>query len=198
MDWPSPLAWVLQLVSARISFGVTSDMTKAFMKALKDMQAKEVLAGFPESTSERKDENGEESPITNAAIAYVQNTGMPELNIPQREFMESGTESKREDITDGMREAGLAALDGDRQRVEAELHRVGLAAQNGIQSKINEGPFVPLADSTVEARARRGRHGAQEEMDRRAAGEAPGTDLARPLVDTAQLEHAVTYLVREK
>jgi hypothetical protein len=82
---------------------VTHDEMKSFMQALKDMQAKEVLAGFPEEDDKpRQDAEGNPEPITNAAIAYVQNTGMPEQNLPARPFMVEGIENKREPITDAM------------------------------------------------------------------------------------------------
>ncbi len=58
--------------------------------------------------------------------------------------------------------------------------------------------FTPLADSTVEARARRGRKGAKAELARRAAGESPGTDLVKPLIDTGQYRRAITHVVRDK
>jgi hypothetical protein len=184
--------------SMDLKFGVTTDMTREFMKALKDMQAKEIVAGFPESEEERVDDDGNAVPITNAAIAYVQNTGSPEQNIPARPFMVEGVELKREEIEDGMQMAGVAALDGDSQRVDRAFHAVGLQAKLGIQTKILDGPFEPLAESTLKARARRGRQGAQDELDRRAAGEEPGTESARPLNDTAQMRNAVDYALREK
>lgn len=58
--------------------------------------------------------------------------------------------------------------------------------------------FTPLADSTVEARARRGRKGAKAELARRAAGESPGTELVKPLIDTGQYRRAITHVVRDK
>lgn len=176
-----------------LSFGVVADNSDALIKALAEMKSKAVYAGFPEDEKPRTDG----SPITNAAIAYVQNTGAPEQNIPSREFMVSGIESKRDPISDGMQEVGTAALDGDIPAAGAALHKVGLTAQNGIRNKIIEGPFEPLAESTLKARARRGRDGAQQELDRRAAGEDPGTDLARPLNDTGQMRNAVTYVIRK-
>lgn len=181
-----------------LGFGVVHDNMNAFLKAFAKMQAKEVVAGFPQNDTPREDEEGNPSPITNAAIAYVQNTGMPELNIPARPFMNEGVEDKREPIAKGMEAAGLAALDGNAEQMDRALHAVGLIAKSGIQSKINDGPFDPLSEATLKARAARGRKGAGEELDRRAAGEDPGVELARPLVDTGQLRNAVEYAVREK
>lgn len=64
--------------------------------------------------------------------------------------------------------------------------------------RITNTGFTPLADSTVEARARRGRKGAKAELARRAAGELPGTDLVKPLIDTGQYRRAITHVVRDK
>lgn len=180
-----------------ISFQVLQDASAAFMQALEKMQAKEVLAGFPQEEPGREDAEGNPVPITNAALGYIHNFGSPEQNIPARPFMVEGIEAKRVPIVDGMFAAGKAALDGNSQLVDQALNAVGLIAKTGIQGKINDGPFEPLAESTLKARARRGREGAQEELDRRDAGEAPGVELARPLVDTGQLRNAVEYVIRD-
>jgi hypothetical protein len=200
MDWPSAVPGVLQFVSGiNLTFALTKDMMGDLYEAVKDMTGKEVLAGFPESEEkERKDADGNPTPITNAAIAYVQNTGEPTLNIPARPFMVEGIENVQDTIVDYMKQVGQAALDGDSLRVDQGLHDVGLEAQKGIQIKILDGPFEPLAESTLKARARRGRKGAQEELDRRDAGEDPGVELARPLNDTGQMRNAVNYAIRSK
>jgi hypothetical protein len=184
-----------------LGFSVTHDEMVSFMKALEEMQAKSVMAGFPQEESPREDAEGDEEPITNAALAYIHNTGMPEQNIPARPFMVEGIENKREEITDGMQAAGVAALDGDVDTVEQALNAVGMAAKLGIQTKIVDGPFEPLAESTLKARARNAGSAvaaaAQQELDSRAAGNAPGVDLARPLNVTGQMRNAVNYVLRE-
>lgn len=184
--------------SINLDFGVVHDEVDAFMAALKNLEAQTVYAGFPEGEDPREDAEGNPEAITSAAIAYIQNTGDPELNIPARPFMVEGIETVGDKIADGMEAAGIAALDGDSQGVDKALHSVGMTAQLGIQAKINDGPFEPLADSTLKARARRGRVGAQDELDSRAAGNDPGTESARPLVDTGGMRNAVTYVVRKE
>lgn len=201
MDRPESLPWILQLVMANnvnLDFTVTHDEMGAFLKAFKDLEAQSVLAGFPQEERAREDDEGNPEPITNAALGYIHNTGMPEQNIPARPFMVEGIEAKREEISDGMEAAGTAALDGDRDGVRSALDAVGLSAQAGIRNKIIDGPFEPLAESTLKARARRGRSGAQQELDRREAGEDPGVDLARPLNDSGQMRNAVNYVVRKE
>jgi hypothetical protein len=183
--------------SVNLGFSVTHDEMGAFMKALAEMQAQSVYAGFPQDEDPRHDEDGNPVAITNAAIAYVQNTGDPALNIPARPFMVEGVEDVGDKIAGGMEAVGTAALDGDSPGVEMALHAVGMTAKLGIQNKINDGPFEPLAESTLKARAHRGRKGAQAELDRRASGEDPGTEFARPLVDSAQMRNAVNYAIRK-
>jgi hypothetical protein len=53
-------------VKVELNVSVLADMTLDFLKSLKDLQAKEVLAGFPESDQPRKDADGNAEPITNA------------------------------------------------------------------------------------------------------------------------------------
>lgn len=181
-----------------LSVNVVADMTLEFLKALKELKAKEVLAGFPEGEKEeRKDADGNPTPITNAALGYVHDKGQPELNIPARPFMEPGVESRLGPITDRMKDVGVAVLDGDSQRADQGLHAAGLEAKLGIQNKILDGPFEPLAESTLKARARHGSKGAQEELDRREAGEDPGVESARPLNVTGQMRNAVNYVVKK-
>jgi hypothetical protein len=175
-----------------LSFNVKADHVGELIKALKDMQAKQVLAGFPEEEAERTDPDGNAQPeaertdpdgnaqpITNAALGYIHNFGAPEANIPARPFMVEGIESVRDQISDSMYAAGAAAFDGNAQRLDAGLNAVGLIAQNGIQGKIQDGPFEPLAPATLRARASRGRTGTV------------------PLVDTGQMRNAVTYVIQE-
>jgi hypothetical protein len=189
-----------------LGFSVTHDEMASFMKALTAMQAKSVLAGFPAGDEEReatKVENGKvvmdgtPAGITNAALAYIHNTGEPEKNIPARPFMVEGIETKADDIADGMEQVGIAALDGNVQAVDVGLHTVGTIARDAIKGKIIDGPFEPLAESTLKNYARQGVKGAQEELDSRAAGNDPNPENVRPLNRSGQLRGAVQYVLQD-
>src|SRR5260363_213287 len=65
-------------------------------------------------------------------------------------------------------------------------------------AKMTEGPFKPRAESTLQARARRGRIGAAIELERRRRGHTPENANAKPLIDTGQLRKSITYVVRKK
>lgn len=155
----------------------------------------EVLVGFPSDGEERQDDD----PMTNAALGYIHDNGAPEAGIPARPFMAPGIADIQDEITRRMRKMARDALDsGDLGKVEAGFHALGLRAKLSIQNKINDGIPPPLADSTLRARARRGRKGAQDELDARRKGEAPSMASAKPLVDTGQMRNAVNYAIRLK
>jgi hypothetical protein len=96
-----------------------------------------------------------------------------------------------------LKAAAQAALDGNAAGAERALNRAGTLAANGVRRYMTITGFTPLADSTVEARARRGRKGAKAELPPR-CWRAPGTDLVKPLIDTGQYRRAITHVVRDK
>jgi hypothetical protein len=182
-----------------LSFDVTADNMREFAQALEAMTSESVMAGFPADEKPREDEDGNPVPITNAAIAYVQNTGMPEHNLPAREFMVSGIRSVEEKIVNGMETTGIAALGGDRDAMQSGLHAVGLTAQAGIRNKITEGPFEQLAIATLQRRAAKGGsigEAAQRELD--GIPSPDGGPNVRPLIETGQLRNAVNYVLRKE
>jgi hypothetical protein len=171
----------------------------AFRRSIKALTEKEVLVGFPQESAERDPEPGEDStPITNAALGYIHNNGAPEQNIPQREFMESGIASVRDELIVLMEDVArhIVVHGGDETTVEKLLMRVGDKAELALKNKVNEGIPPPLAKSTLQERARRGRKGAKKELERRAAGEDPSTEFAKPLIDTTQMRNAIKYVIR--
>ena len=161
--------------------GVTTrvDNAQSILDALKSLTKKDVLVGIPEEDSERED-----VPFGNAGVGYVN-------LIP-------GVKSVEEQTVPQLKAAAQAALEGNAAGAERALNRAGTLAANGVRRYMTITGFTPLADSTVEARARRGRKGAKAELARRAAGESPGTDLVKPLIDTGQYRRAITHVVRDK
>lgn len=157
----------------------------------------EVLAGFPEDTTDRDDP--ESVGITNASLAYIHDQGAPEQNIPARPFMNPAMESASPKLEAKLSQVLRAVLRGEGPEVvEKGMHQVGMIAKVSIQNTINAGIEPALADSTLRARARKGRKGAQEELNRRAKGEAPSTAFAKPLVDTGELRNAASYAIRKR
>jgi hypothetical protein len=179
------------------------------VKGLQLLAGVEVLVGFPEETTARKDEDG----ITNAALAYIHDNGAPEAHIPARPFMTPAMEEAQDKIQAGLSGAMRQALRGDALALEMALHAVGLIAKLAIMKKINEGIPPPLSEYTLKARARRGKKSsialaAKIELDRRAEmrkhGEDPFLDMeaalttAKPLIDTAAMRNSTQYVIRSR
>jgi hypothetical protein len=166
--------------------------------AIDALVKQELLVGFPAETSERKEVEGDED-MTNAALAYIHDNGMPEQNIPQRQFMRPAINEVMPTVRRKM--LGLAkkvAGGSNADEVEKGFHSVGLTVQRAIRAKLNEGIPPPLSDRTLRERAARGREGAMWELAWRDAGAPPGVELAKPLIDTAQMRNAVNYVVRDR
>lgn len=174
---------------------VKVDKVRHVLDGLQGLERVEVLVGIPAAEAPRENEEPE-GPINNAALGYIHEHGAPEANIPERPFLIPGIAENEEAIARRMRSVVAESLKGNRGNPRQALEKVGQVAANGVKRKINSGDFTPLSDETLRRRAAKGRKGAQEELDRRAAGEAPGTDLAKPLIDTGQLRNSITYVIR--
>lgn len=169
------------------------DFTTEAMHALVE---REVLVGIPEDETERKNLDGSDGPVTNASIAYIQDNGAPEKNIPARPFMQPGIEKAIDPIVRQLERGVNAALRDDVAGVERCFEAAGIAAQRGIQNAIREGIPPPLSERTLKQRAARGRKGAVKELEARAAGEEPGIEFATPLMDTGEMLQSIKYVVR--
>lgn len=177
---------------------VTKDKWEGIRDAIRGLANEEVLVGFPEDTSARDPDDAEDREITNAALGYIHDNGAPEQNIPARPFMIPGMNDAKAQATKILAGAARQALrlGAASNQPDAGLTAVGLAVQAAIRRKINSGIPPPLADSTLQRRAAKGRKGAAEELENRAQGKASSTQLAKPLVDTAQMRNAVNFVIR--
>lgn len=195
-------------------------ITKGNLEQIRDNLALladlEVLVGFPEDTTARDEDPGDDPEnrgITNAALGYIHDNGSPEANIPARPFMLPAMEENEEYIQKALGGALRQGMRGDAFKMEQAMVAAGLKAKLAIQKKINEGIPPPLAEATLKKRARRGQHSsiakaAQLELERRNAmtnlGEDPFFDMAtalttaKPLVETAQMRNAVNFVIRSR
>ena len=165
-------------------------------KSFEELSKLDLLVGVPSDKTERKDINEP----NNSTIAYINDNGSPAMRIPQRSFMRPGVSDAREYIIKRLKKGGKEILQGDVDSVYNTFVACGLAIQNAIRKRINDGIPPPLSQRTLEERVanRTAIKGAQAEIDRRAAGEQPGIDLAKPLVATGQLRNSITYVIRER
>ena len=177
---------------------VTGKNLAAVLESVRTILDAEVLVGVPADKTERNDEDGKPSPISNAGLAYVHDQGAPEVGIPQREFMRPGIADAEDEITKRLGSAMRAAMNGNALVAEQAMHQVGLVAQTAIRKKIDDGIPPPLSEYTLRKRAERGRRGAMTELDRRARGLDPSMVFARPLIDTGEMRKSITYAIRSR
>lgn len=175
----------------KVGLTTVVDKVAKTVEAIGYLASRRVMVGVTGEKAGRRDGS-----IDNASLAYIHENGAPEVGIPARPFLRPGVQDVQPRIVSYLNQAMTAALDGNKGKVERIYNAVGLVAQNSIRGKITAGLSPPLADSTLRARARRGRKGAKLELKSRAGGAAPGIVYAKPLLDTGQLRAAITYVVR--
>lgn len=170
---------------------IKRDNMPQLLAATRALTENGVFVGIPQSGDARED-----GKLGNADIGYLMENGIPERNVPARPHLVPGARDAQARITDLLRQGARLAMEGRTEAVMRALNAVGLTAQSSIRARIRAGIPPPLADSTIRARARRGRKGAKRELARRAAGGAAGTTDVTPLIDTGQYIAAITYVIR--
>jgi hypothetical protein len=150
-----------------------------------------VLVGVPAKSTERGD-----GPINNATLLYIHENGAPAANIPARPSLVPGVRAVQGKVATHLKRAAGAALAGNAEATDQQLHAAGLIAENSVKALINAGIAPALADSTLRERASRGREGAAWELAWRKAGAPEGVDLAKPLIDTGKLRNSITHVVK--
>ncbi len=148
--------------------------------ALVEIATHKVMVGVPASKAQRDDPS---EAINNAEIGYLNEHGAPEANIPARPHLVPGARSIRTEVVRRFKAIGQQALSGDIKAVTRGLHAVGLLGQAAVRKRITDGPFEPLADSTLYARQHRKVAPRQGE---------------KPLIDTGQYRNSITYVIRGK
>ncbi|HDL6510475.1 TPA: hypothetical protein PXI76_002798 [Yersinia enterocolitica] len=187
---------------------VRVDKANGILAAFKSIGNKDVLVGIPESTSNREPEDGEKATIGNAQIGYINEYGSPAQNIPARPHLQPGVQSVQDKTIAKLKQAAQAVFDGNSAAAEKALNQAGLIASDAVRRYMTITNLIPLADSTLAARARRGRKGAIRELARRDGegslmekneqGQLISNTNARPLIDQGQYRRAITYIVRDK
>lgn len=177
-------------ISLKFGAAVKVDRIKDLLEDLLNLAKKQVLVGVPESTDARED-----SPIGNAALAYIHDQGSPLANIPQREFMRPGIRNAQERINKELFQVAKAYLDDDEAKIDLHLHKAGLIAVSSIKSVINEGEgFAPLKRGTTLARLRQRKAAKKWEKEKREAT----METMHPLVNTGELRNSIVYSIEEK
>lgn len=176
---------------------ITQDHMAEVMRNIRQLVQREVLVGIPSTKTDRM---GPNEAINNATIGYIMENGSPAKNIPARPHLAPGIANAQPAIIQRFEKAAQAALQGDVAETDRQLSAAGMVAASSVKALITAGLSPALADSTLLSRVRRNRaaKGAAAELARRAQGIAPGSDLAKPLIESGQYRNAITYVLKKK
>lgn len=173
----------------------TKDHLPEVEARLKRIAGDRVLVGIPEDKTARK-----AGAITNAQLMYIHTNGSSLRGIPPRPDIEPAlmAEDNRRRITMLLGRAAQAELSGDHQLALDILGRAGLTGANAAKRWFTDprNGWAANKRATIIRKARRLRGQTAREF---AKAVASGEDLSQydtPLIDTAQLRRAITFIVR--
>jgi hypothetical protein len=189
---------------------VVEDTSAEVFEALREITRLQVLIGIPEANAPRED-----SPINNATIGYLMEFGSPAANIPARAWLVPGVEKVLPKCLKYIEAATQAGFDGDKGKMRQYLNAAGIIGAEGAKNEMRTGNFVPLKPSTIAARHRQRQDAAPRQSEKdymkfyyqlkdggaspeQAATVAQEEVGIRPLLNTLELLHSVTYVVRDE
>lgn len=185
-----------------MSVKITQDNFASIIRAINSLTQKDVLIGIPDSAPERTD-----TPITNAQIGYVMETGSPAHNVPARPFLVPGVADVQAECAERLKQGATAALDGNEAGAIRALNVAGTIAEQSVKKKIGSNIPPALSPETIRNRhrSRQTQSMRKSEKDYLKAVDA-GTDPAVaqseagiiPLINTGSLRNAITHVVRDK
>ena len=154
---------------------VVYDGLEKFKEALKLLSSTNVLIGIPEQKSERE----EDTPITNAAIGYINENGSDLNNIPPRPHLVPGIKKVQTEITEEFKKAALKAFSNPGAVVQ-HFTRAGIIASNSVKKIItSQDGFEEISEATKKARENNNFKG------------------EKALIVTGQYRNAITYVIDE-
>lgn len=154
---------------------VKNDKTPKVIASLKAMKGAQVLVGIPDLTNGRQG-----SGIGNAALAYMNDRGVPSMNIPARPFLVVGVESALPKATKALQVYAAKAFNNPLE-IEKGMAAAGMICRDAVKRRIvsQEGMKAP-AKRTIELRKARGFAG------------------TKALIVTGSLLNSITYVVERK
>lgn len=127
-----------------------------------------VRVGLPDGVKEK------ESDVDLTLIGAVHEFGAPSKGIPERPWLRTAIRENTESYTRLNKINFVKLIKGEINVLQA-LSQLGVMAVGHVKKKIHDGPFAPLAPSTIAAKS-----------------------SSTPLIDTGQMVQNVTYEVSDK
>lgn len=133
---------------------------------MKDLGKPKVLVGVPLS------KNARQGASNNATIAAVHVLGAPSKGIPKRDFLIPVVQGNSQKYV-GLMAQGFRNALRDKEKIRQVYEKIGLVISNDVKAYIVSGNFVPLKQSTIDAKG-----------------------SSKPLISTGELRNSISYEVR--
>lgn len=178
---------------------MTIDKVATVVAAIADLANSRVMVGIPSERAGRPAKEGET--ISNAAIGYLMETGIPSQNVPARPHLVPGVKSVQQSSTiPRFEKAALAAFEGRHDASQKQLAAAGQEAADAVRKVIDTNIPPPLAEATVLGRLRRLKSYKRASRESKAQKRQEFLDAPeghQALRDTGQLYRAYTYVIRK-
>ena len=172
----------------------TTDNRAKIMESFKSLQSMQVYVGVPEADNTRK--SGE---VGNAELLFIHTNGSPIRHIPARPVLEPAIKARGniEPIQDELKSAATAALSGDKKGAIRYFNRAGLIGQNVCRAWFTDPRNGWAPNSTITVMRKMSKlKGAKYTAAKAAVDSGESLEgINTPLIDTAQLRKAITYVV---
>lgn len=155
-------------------------------KAIQELHKAKVYVGVPQEESSRS--NGQ---LTNAELLFIHTNGSPINKIPARPVIEPAVEENIDRIAGLLRDAAIAASEGDGDTAEALLGDAGTFAANAANQRFGSAALAPNADITI--------HGGW--MRNKVNGRpvyVKGKKSALPLIDEGALKGSILHIIEKE
>lgn len=175
----------------------TFDNAATIRRAVQKLTEQDVYIGVPEDKSAR--EAAGDTGISNAYLAYIQENGVPEKNIPARAALIPGIQDIQAEAADILRDTAKKALEGNIAAVETGLNKIGILGQNAVRARFLNNDWEPLADTTLDRRKKISETvNAKGETVKKFGKSRRERGAVNPRIDTNQNRKAYTYVIRKK
>ncbi len=180
------------------------DHVPDLLAALDRLAKKRVLIGIPGE----KDARQGDKEVTNAMLGYVHEYGSPEQNIPARPFLNPAADQIRDKVITLLEKGADAVMSGNAEAGDKALAAAGMLGASKAKEIMQAGEgYEPLTEAAVRSRLYRAMGGLRKRDDPKAWAKRRKhllstrtrytLEKAEPLIDTAQLRNAITYVVRD-
>ena len=133
-----------------VNVNVNAKRWSDVVRGIETLTSLRVLVGIPEENAERDPKDGQG--ITNAAIGYINEWGLPEKNIPARPHLVPGLQKYEMEAIERLKKAAIAAVEGRPEAAIKQFNAIGLEAVSSVRAVITAGIPPPPAPKTLAAR----------------------------------------------